>query len=169
MRSFRPDKVASAVRSIVSDAIAHRLQDPRISRFCSVTRVEVSRDLHLAKVYVSVMGSEADERKTLAGLQHAVGHLRRIVGRELSLRTTPELRFEIDQSIKGTADMLEMLKRVLPESDGAGGGDSDGVDPVENETRTGEQEWNSGDDITDQGASDGHDDERGPTGGVVQP
>jgi ribosome-binding factor A len=140
----------------VGDAIAHRLHDPRISRFCSVTRVEVSRDLQLARVYVSVMGTEADERKTLAGLQHAVGHLRRVVGRELSLRTTPELRFEIDHSIKRTADTLDILRRVLPEEsdddaqDLESGGEDHSILRKENESV----------DVND---------DVGPPGGVVHP
>ena len=114
MRSFRPDKVASLIRSIVSDMIANKLQDPRISRFASVTRVEVSGDLQVAKVHISVMGSEADQRKTMQGLDHAKGHIQRAVAHGVTARHCPQVRFIADGSIKKAAEIIQIIDENVP-------------------------------------------------------
>jgi ribosome-binding factor A len=112
MRSYRVQKLASTIRDIVSEAIAHRLQDPRISPLTSVTRVEVSGDLQIARVYVSVLGEGADGRKTLAGLDHAVGRVQRLVAGRLTLRRCPELRFVLDDSLKTAAETWRILDQT---------------------------------------------------------
>ncbi|UCG16978.1 MAG: 30S ribosome-binding factor RbfA [Phycisphaerales bacterium] len=115
MRSFRADKMGSFIRMLVSEAISNKINDPRVSRFASVTRVEVSGDLQIAKVYVSVMGTPADERKTLAGLRHARGHVQRWVGRQLTVRNVPEIRFVLDESIKGAAETVRQIDDAMHE------------------------------------------------------
>jgi ribosome-binding factor A len=106
--------MGSVVRQIVSDLLAKKLQDPRISRFASVTRVEVSGDLQVAKVYVSVMGSEAEQRGTMRALDHAKGHIQRILAKSIAARHCPELRFLADPSIKGTNEVLRIIDASVP-------------------------------------------------------
>jgi ribosome-binding factor A len=118
MRTHRPEKIASVIQRIASEMIAEKLQDPRISRFTSITRVEVSGDLQLAKVYVSVMGEPADQRTTLRGLQRAKGLVQRAIARELSLRHCPEIRFVEDPSLKRAAEILRLIEQSMPPSDG---------------------------------------------------
>jgi ribosome-binding factor A len=113
MPSFRVNKMGSFIQSRVSNLIANKLNDPRISRFASVTRVEVSGDLQIAKVYISVLGSDADGRRTMAGLQHAAGHLQRLLAKDLSVRHVPQLRFLVDPSIKGTAETLRRIDEAV--------------------------------------------------------
>lgn len=125
MPSFRPAKMASLVRDLISDAIANKLNDPRISPLASVTRVEVSGDLTVAKVYVSVYGSERDSRRTLRGLDHAAGHIQRLLARQLQTRHCPEVRFLADASVKGTFETV----RVIEESVRADEQRHGGVDP----------------------------------------
>jgi len=115
MRSFRLDKMASFIRMLVSEAIAHKVNDPRVSQFASVTRVDVSGDLQLAKVYVSVMGSSTEQRRTMAGLEHARGHIQRWVGSQLRVRHVPEIRFVADESIKGSAEMVRQIDDAMEE------------------------------------------------------
>ncbi|MBN1512771.1 MAG: 30S ribosome-binding factor RbfA [Phycisphaerae bacterium] len=123
MGSFRLDKMASFIRSLVSEMLATKMNDPRVSRFASVTRVEISGDLQTARVYVSVMGTPAEERRTLEALTHARGHIQRWVSRRLSVRHMPELRFVVDPSIKGTAETLrrinDAMREIPPEADAA--------------------------------------------------
>src|SRR5213082_3427499 len=88
----RLERMASLIRQVVSEAIMSRIQDPRVSRFTSVTRVAVSPDLSFADVHVSVMGSEADQRTTLRGLQSARGMVQSMLARDLSTRHCPTLR-----------------------------------------------------------------------------
>ena len=93
-----------------------KLSDPRIDPArTTITKVTVSEDLTLAKVYVSVIGSEADERKALAALKHAAGHLQELMMREVSLRQTPVLRFIIDTNFKRTLETLEIIDQAMAE------------------------------------------------------
>jgi ribosome-binding factor A len=109
VRPYRKERVASVVHEIVSDAIANRLQDPRIATLTTVTRVEVSGDLQIAKVFLSVPGEEADERRTLQAVRHAGGYIQRLVAQELSVRQCPELRFALDLGAKEARRTLELL------------------------------------------------------------
>lgn len=91
-------RVNEAIREVVADALATGLKDPRIG-FVTVTGVDTSADLRNCRVFVSVLGSEAEREATLAGLASAKGLLQGRIGSELGLKRTPELRFEYDESI----------------------------------------------------------------------
>lgn len=113
MPSFRPDKLGSLIRNIVGDVIAHKLQDPRVSPLTSVTRVEVSGDLQHAKVFVSVMGEAGEQNRTMMGLNHARGHIQRIVARQVTARICPKIRFVVDESIKDSARIIKIIQDSL--------------------------------------------------------
>ena len=118
MRPYRKEKVASVVRQVVSEAIVHRLHDPRVEPLTSVTRVELSSDLLVANVFLSIHGDDATERRTLTALRHAAGFIQRTLASTLSLRQCPELRFDIDEQTKGvqrTLALLEENRRLDPE------------------------------------------------------
>ncbi len=115
MKSFRPERVAQLVRAVVSDAISHKLSDPRIEPFSSVTRVEVSRDLEHAKVFVSVMGDASVRRRTMHGLNSAAGHIQRLVARQLPIRHCPQLSFHLDESIKRAVETIQLIDETMAE------------------------------------------------------
>ncbi len=114
MASYRRDKMASLIRSITGAMIANKLSDPRISPFASVTRVELSADLQVAKVYVSVMGNDADQTTTMRGLEHARGRIQREVAKNIRARHCPELRFISDASIKKAARIMQIIEDSVP-------------------------------------------------------
>lgn len=89
-----------------------KLKDPRIKGLVSVTRVDTTRDMRYAKVYISTLGSEADQKEVLKGLNSASGYLRREVGAAVQLRLTPQLIFELDDSIKQGVRILEVLSSL---------------------------------------------------------
>jgi ribosome-binding factor A len=107
MAAGRMRRVDEAVRAVLSDAITTDLKDPRIG-FVTVTAVDTSPDLRQAKVFVSVLGSDADVEASLAGLQSAHGYLQRRVARELSLKHTPTLDFVFDDTSR-RADRINRL------------------------------------------------------------
>jgi ribosome-binding factor A len=82
----------------------------------TVTGVEASRDFAYATVYVSVLGSEAEQRKTLEGLAAAHGVLQAQVGRALRLRNTPVLRFEYDPAVERGVRLTQMIDELAPEA-----------------------------------------------------
>ena len=115
MKSYRPQRVSNVVREVVSDAIANKLNDPRIAPFSSVTRVEVSRHLEYARVYVSVMGPPEVQRRTMKGLESALGVVQRLVAGELRIRQCPRLSFHLDESIKRAAETIKIINETMAE------------------------------------------------------
>jgi ribosome-binding factor A len=98
MSDGRMRRVDEAVREVLSDAIARDLQDPRVG-FVTVTAVKTSPDLRHARVYVSVLGDEKARAETLDGLSSAHGFLQGRLAAELSLKHTPLLTFQYDESV----------------------------------------------------------------------
>ena len=113
MSSRRVEKAAEAVREVVSMAILTELSDPRI-RDVTVTYVEVSPDLRHAKVHVSVMGDETRQKLSLRGLQSAAGFLQAKIAERIEIRYTPKLSFLLDQGVKHSIAVAQILQQVLP-------------------------------------------------------
>ena len=104
------------MRQIMGDLLLRKLSDPRIDRArTSMTRVEVAEDLLTAKVYVSVMGTEGEQNRTIQALRHASGHLQELMMKQMSLRTTPVLSFILDTEFKKTLETLDIIQRVSDE------------------------------------------------------
>ena len=113
MPSRRAQKVAEAIREVVALAILTDLNDPRV-RDVTVTYVEVSGDLRLAKVHVSVMGGESKQQLSLHGLQSAAGFLQSKCARRINTRYTPKIEFYLDKGVKNSIEISRILKEVLP-------------------------------------------------------
>src|SRR5437588_7125121 len=105
MAGGRMRRVDEAVREVLSDAIAKELKDPRIG-FVTVTAVNTSRDLRHARVYVSVLGSDEERAATLEGLRSAHGYLQGVIASQLTLKRTPTLSFEYDESVVRAARLM---------------------------------------------------------------
>jgi ribosome-binding factor A len=109
MARERMRRVDEAVRAVLSDAISKDLKDPRVG-FVTVTSVKTSRDLRQARVYVSVLGNEPTRAASLEGLRSAHGYLQSRLGSELTLKRTPTLTFEYDDTVDRAARVTELLK-----------------------------------------------------------
>ncbi len=112
---FRPQRIGSVVQRVVGEAISLRLSDPRISRLASVTRVQVSKDLQYADVYISVMGANSDARTTLRGLEAAHGKVQGLVADALPIRQVPIVRFHLDESIKKGFETIQLIEKSMDE------------------------------------------------------
>src|SRR5882757_11236231 len=115
-RSHRPERLSELNRHAVGVFLTGDVRDPRIG-FVTVTGVEVSPDLSHANVRVSVMGSDEDKAKSLEGLTSAARFLRAQLAKELPLRVTPELRFELDRGLEHAQQIDRMLREL---KEGAG-------------------------------------------------
>jgi ribosome-binding factor A len=104
--------VAEAVREEVATFLTESAKDPRIVGFVTVTGVEVTPDLRHARVFVSVMGTEAEKKATFEGLASTASHLRSRVGRSLRLRVAPEFQFREDDSIARAARIESLLSEI---------------------------------------------------------
>ncbi len=112
----RPDQVGESIRQVIADLLLTELRDPRIG-FVTVTGVQVTPDLSVATVRVSVMGSEEERAQALEGLESATGFLRTRVGRTLRTRVTPELRFELDRGLEHAARINQILGELRGEGE----------------------------------------------------
>lgn len=110
----RQDQLGRVIAQELSDLMRLRVKDPRIG-FASITGVNVSRDLSLARVYISVMGSPEEQRETMRGLRHAAGFLRHELAQRLTVRHVPEITFTLDESIARGARMLDLLNQISHE------------------------------------------------------
>jgi len=108
--SRRTERLGEEIREEIARMIG-QLKDPRIG-FVTVTRVEVGTDLRNARVFVGVLGSEADREKTFVGLRQAAGFLRRGLGQTLRLRHTPELAFTYDEGLEAHDRIARLLAEV---------------------------------------------------------
>lgn len=112
----RIERVQKLARQVLGEAI-QELKDPRIG-FATVTAVKVTPDLRFARVYVSVLGSADDQQQTLNGLKSAGAHLRSELGRQMRVKYTPELSFELDTQAE-EAQRLEALFRQIRDQEEA--------------------------------------------------
>ena len=115
MTSRRVQKAAQAIREVVSMAILADLKDPRIQGV-TVTYVEVSADMRVAKVHVSIMGDDAAQKLCLHGLRSAAGFMQQKIAKRIDTRYTPRLRFELDMGVKKSIAIAKLLSDVLPEA-----------------------------------------------------
>lgn len=110
----RADRVSEAIKREVSLMIQQDVKDPRV-HFATVTDVQTTDDLRFSKIFVSVLGDEADRKESLEGLAHAKGFLRGELGRRLGLRYTPDIRFFLDESLDHSIKIKTLLNSIKKE------------------------------------------------------
>jgi ribosome-binding factor A len=106
-------RVNEAVKEVLSEGVGE-LKDPRIG-FVTVTGVETSTDLRHARVFVSVLGSERAQRRSMKALEGAHGVLQARVARELRLKRTPQLSFHYDPSVERGVRMSYLIDELAPD------------------------------------------------------
>ena len=110
--SIKNTRINGEVQRELSNIIRGEIKDPRINPLTSVVAVEVAPDLKTCKAYISVLGDEESQAKTLAGLKSAEGFIRSKLAKTVNLRYTPEIRFVLDQSIEYGVKMSKMIDEV---------------------------------------------------------
>jgi ribosome-binding factor A len=120
--------VADQIRGELALLLVRDVHDPGIG-FVTITRVTVSPDIQLARVYYTVLGDEKARVSSAKALERAVPFLRRQIGTRLRLKRVPELKFNYDEAVAGQ-DRIERLLHEIHEADRAGEPDTDpGTDP----------------------------------------
>lgn len=117
---IRPERVAEQLRIDVAEILQNELKDPRLG-LVTCTRVELTRDLRYAKLYVSILGDEGTRNRSMEALGSATGYVRRLLSRRLKLRLSPEIVFVFDPSVEygiRLEELIEETKKRSPE-DGA--------------------------------------------------
>jgi ribosome-binding factor A len=108
----RSRRVAEQIQRELAVLIQQELKDPRLGML-TISAVEVSKDMSTAKVFVTVFNEEQDRKQTLEALQHATGFLQHELGRLMSLRIIPKLRFVYDESIVRGAELSALIDKAV--------------------------------------------------------
>jgi ribosome-binding factor A len=115
MASYRPARVGELIQAELATLLTRGLKDPRLE-MSTVSYVEVTPDLRYARVYISRLGSEAEQNAMLQGFQRAAGFIRGQLGRRLKLRYIPQLTFELDTGIAYGVRISSMLNELTATS-----------------------------------------------------
>jgi ribosome-binding factor A len=107
----RPQKLADLIQRELSDLIAHEMRDPRVGML-TITSVDVSPDLSHAKVFFTLL-EKGKLEDTQRGLKRSAGFLRSQLARRIKLYTTPELRFEYDESVERGDRLSRLIDQAL--------------------------------------------------------
>ena len=111
-RSIKNTRINEEVLRELSNILRGELKYPRVSPMCSVVAVEVAPDLKSAKAYISVLGDEEAQKRTMEGLKSSAGFIRRKLAENVNLRNTPQITFVLDQSIEYGVRMSKMIDEV---------------------------------------------------------
>jgi len=114
MNGFRTDRVGSLIREKIGSLIVEgKIKDPRVDSFLSVSRVDVSRDLAYADVFVSSFKTESGLAKGVEGLQNAAGFIQAQLAKTMHIRSTPRLRFHADLGVREGFDIVQKLEALV--------------------------------------------------------
>lgn len=112
----RLGRIEEEYRKELSQIISYELKNPNVTGLVSVTKVKVTNDLKFAKVSVSILNSK-NLKETLAGLKKSAGFIRSELARRVNLRNTPEIIFELDDSLEYGARIDSILKEIMPKKE----------------------------------------------------
>ena len=112
----RPDRVADQIRAELATLLTRDVHDPGIG-FVTITRVQVSPDIQLARVFYTVLGDEKARKNSERAIDRALPFLRRQIGQRLRLKRVPELRFQYDEAT-ASADRIDQILDEIHRNDG---------------------------------------------------
>lgn len=115
MPKQRTDRLNSLLKEVISDVIRKDVRNPHVNELMTVTRVEITKDLRHAKVFISVIGSEAEKEKTVRALQTAAGFIAVTSSKKVVMRYFPELTFKLDDSVDKHMRIEKLLGEISDE------------------------------------------------------
>ncbi|HCW44898.1 MAG: 30S ribosome-binding factor RbfA [Planctomycetia bacterium] len=118
MKPIRKARITSLIKEEISLILQGELKDPRIG-FVSVLGAEPTIDLKECKIFVSILGSESEQRTSLRGLEAARGRIQALLRSRVRLRETPILKFILDESYKKTLDIEDKIRKAREEDEAA--------------------------------------------------
>ena len=113
--SRRTERVAEAIRRLASEVLQTELRDPRMKELVTVTKVEVTSDLRLAKIFYTVLGDEKQKKRVFEGLKSAKNFVKKYIGDKLELRYTPDVMFVVDKKLEYVTRINEVLEKIHEE------------------------------------------------------
>lgn len=115
MAKQRTDRLNSLLKEVISEVIRRDVKNPHVSELVTVTRVDITKDLHHAKVYISVIGTPEQKNETLHALSSASGFIAVNASKKVVMRYFPELVFKLDDSVDKQMRIQELLGEIATE------------------------------------------------------
>lgn len=116
MRPSRSVRIAHQLQQEIALIIQRELKDPGLG-FVTITRVELSNDLHHAKVFFSCLGDAEELARSQRALDHSTSFVRGLITKRFRLKVIPQIAFRYDETIKEAISMSEQLDRLNPSTD----------------------------------------------------
>ena len=114
MATVKHDRIQELIKESASNIVLYELKDPRLG-FITITKVDLSPDLRFAKVYYSVLGTDAEAKLTAHAIQHALGHIQREVAKHVHLRFAPEISFVVDDAPRRSVELSQLIDKAVAE------------------------------------------------------
>lgn len=111
----RTDRLNSLLKEVISEVIRRDVRNPHVNELVTVTRVQISKDLHYAKVYISVIGTDQAKAETIEALRSAAGFIAVQSSQKVVMRYFPELTFKLDDSVDKHMRIEELLSKISKE------------------------------------------------------
>lgn len=96
----------------VANIIRLEIKDPRVATIATVVKVDTTNDLKYCKIYVSILGEKEQKEEVMEGLSNAAGFIRKQLAQRINLRSTPELKFILDESLEYSIKISKILNEV---------------------------------------------------------
>jgi len=117
MPKQRVDRLNSLLKEVLAEVIRREVKNPHVHELTTVSRVDISKDLRHAKVYLSIIGSEKEKNETLKALQATAGFISIAASKKVVMRFFPALRFLIDDTVNKQMRIEQLLKEIHEEEE----------------------------------------------------
>ncbi len=111
----RTERLNSLLKEVISEVIRKQVRNPKVAQFTTVTGVDISKDLHHAKVYVSVIGTDQERSTTVEALETAAGFIGVHSSKKVVMRHFPSLTFRLDTSVDNQLKIDSLIKKIHTE------------------------------------------------------
>ncbi len=111
----RTDRLNSLLQEVIAEVIMRDIRNPHVSRLLTVKRVEITKDLHHAKVYISMLGSDLEKKQTIKALKSAAGFISVQAAKQVVMKFFPALTFHLDETIENEIRIHNLLEKIHEE------------------------------------------------------
>jgi ribosome-binding factor A len=111
----RVDRLNSLLREVIAEVIMRDVRNPKVSTLVTIKKVDITKDLHYAKVYFSMVGSEEEKKQTLRALQASAGYISTQAAKKVVMRYFPHLTFHLDDTLEDELRIHNLLEKIHDE------------------------------------------------------
>ena len=115
MSTKRTKRLNSLLKEVITEVVRNDVNNPKVSELVTITEVDITKDLHHAKVYVSVIGTQQEKEETLEALQSAAGFISVLSSKKVVMRHFPSLQFKLDDSVDKHMRINSVIKEIQKE------------------------------------------------------